>query len=241
MKINLLFHLIASLIFLNFPFAYAVSLDFSSFGGGQIDNRGQGYTFFGIDISNKINEGYYVKVRIVPNYLTYKYKSNNRTIRAYSPGINILGGLKIDENKISISILGGLEYRNTNLNPDLKDAKVRGDTFAPSLQGELNYRFSKYISMDFYGSYSGTDNFFYEKFMIKSQISNFDFKKPDIFHLGCEQFYGKNPDFRMLGLGPFFEIYNIQNKISLSFRSGYTHDKNFRGGIYGGIQFFKAF
>jgi len=222
-------------------YSLAFCLEFSSFGGGEIDTQGQGFSFLGVDISQKIEKGLCIKARLVPNYLTYKYKSETRMIRANSPGVYGLGGLKLEGKNSSISMFCGIEYRNTNLNPDKKDAKVRGDTIALLLQGELYYQIFRFTELGFFGSYSSTDNFFYEKIKIKRQITNLDFKKPNSLHLGLEQFYGRNPDFKMIGLGPVLEIYNIPKKFSLILRGGYKHDKTFGTEAYGGFEFFKAF
>ncbi len=241
MKRDLFIILILILFFYTFFYSTAFSIDISSFGGGEVDTRGQGFLFLGLEIGQKIKRDLSFRARLVPNYLIYKYKSGERTIKANSPGVYGLLGIKSDTKKTSIGIFGGIEYRNTDLNPDVRDAKVRGDTLAPMIQGEIYHQIFRFTEISLYGSYSSRDNFFYEKGKIKRQVANFDFKKSNIIHLGIEQFYGRNPDFRMFGLGPTFEIYNIPKSLSLTLHTGYKHDKTFGSGIYGGIEFFKAF
>lgn len=219
----------------------AFSLEVSSFGGGEIDTHGQGFMFLGLDMGKRLKEDLSLRARLVPNYLTYKFKSNNRTIKADSPGIYCLAGLKGETKNTSIGIFGGIEYRNTDLNPDVLNARVRGKTLAPLIQGELYHQIFRFNEISFYGSYSGGDNFLYEKGKIKRQITNLDYRGPNNIHLGIEQFYGRNPDFRMFGLGPVFEIYNIPKKLSFTIHIGYKHDRTFGNGINGGVEFFKAF
>lgn len=75
----------------------------------------------------------------------------------------------------------------------------------------------------------------------KWELNCFDFRKSNIIHLGVEQFYGRNPEFRMYALGATCELYNISNKISFTIRTGLKHDKTFNNGIYGGLSFLKLF
>ncbi len=102
----------------------------------------------------------------------------------------------------------------------MKQADVRGGTFAGLVQGELDTTFRSRTNLYIYPSYSGTDQFFYERARLKQQITNLDFKKANTIHLGIEQFYGRNPDFRQRGGGLILEAYNLPNKISIALRRG---------------------
>jgi hypothetical protein len=219
----------------------ALSSEVSLFGGGEIDTRGQGFSMIGVDMTHKMREGFSLSARLAPNYLTYKYKSGGQLIRAHSPGIYAVGGIKLSGEKTDLGLFGGVEYRYTNLTPDVRSAKVRGDSFAGLVQGELEHRLSHITHLNVFGSYSATDRFFYEKAKIKRQITNLNFSKPNTIHLGFEEFYGRNPDFRMVGGGLFFEIYNILRKLSFTLHAGYKHDSTFGSGAYGGVEFYKGF
>ncbi len=233
----LVFCCLLSLSFHPLVFPSEVSL----FGSGEIDTRGQGFSMVGVDMTHKMREGFSLSARFAPNYLTYKYKSGGRLIRAHSPGAYAVGGIKLIGEKTYLGLFGGVEYRYTNLSPDVRSAEVRGDSFAVLVQGELNYRFSQATELNLFGSYSATDRFFYEKARMKRQITNLNFSKPTTIHLGFEEFYGRNPDFRMVGGGPFFEIYNIPRKLSSKLHAGYKHDSTFGSGAYGGVEFYMKF
>jgi hypothetical protein len=230
-----------TLLFSLFFCPSAFSAEISTFGGGEIDTRGQGFSYLGIDLTEPIGKGFSLAARVTPNYLTYKYRSGDRLIRAHSPGVYAVAGVKLSWDKTTLGLFGGTEYRYTNLTPDVRNADVRGSTFAGLIQGELYYQPFRATDLSLYGSYSGTDGFFYEKAKIKRQITNLDYKKPNNIHIGLEQFYGRNPDFNMIGGGPFLELYHIPWKLSFTLRCGYKHDSNFNNGAYGGIEFFKGF
>ena len=237
MRIVLPGYLLISLVLCPSIFCAEISI----FSGGEIDTWGQGFSYLGIDITEPMGKGFALSARVTPNYLTYKYRSGNRLIRAHSPGGYAVGGIKFSWDKATLGLFGGTEYRYTNLTPDVRSADVRGSTLAGLVQGELYYQLLRATDLSLFGSYSGTDGFFYEKVKLKRQITNLNYKEPNNIHIGIEQFYGRNPDFNMIGGGPFLEFYHIPWKLSFALRFGYKHDSNFGNGAYGGIELFKRF
>ena len=131
----------------------AIAAESSLFSGGDIDTRGQGFAYLGIDVTQKIYENISVSGRVIPNYLTYKFRSGDHTVRANSPGLYTVAGIKLSFSQTTLGLFGGTEYRNTNLHPDVKSADVRGNTFAGLVQGEFdtwlpsrtNFNFSQAI------------------------------------------------------------------------------------------------
>jgi len=225
-------------IFLN-PCSSAA--EFSIFAGGEIDTRGQGFSYLGIDLTQKIYENISISGRVTPNYLTYKYRSGDHLIKAVSPGLYTVAGIKLSWGQTTLGLFGGTEYRHTNLHPDDKNADIRGTTFEGLVQGEFDTWLPSRTNFNLFASYSGTDGFLYERGRIKQQITNLNFKKPNTINIGMEQFFGRNPDFRQVGVGPILEIYNIPNRISFALRSGYKHDSTFGNGFYGGLEFYVGF
>jgi len=215
--------------------------EFSLFAGGEIDTRGQGFSYLGIDLTQKIYENISVSGRVTPNYLTYKYRSGDHLIKAVSPGLYTVAGIKLSWGQTTLGLFGGTEYRHTNLHPDDKNADIRGTTFGGLVQGEFDTWLPSRTNFNLFASYSGTNGFLYERGRIKQQITNLNFKKPNTINVGVEQFYGRNPDFQQVGVGPILEIYNIPNRISLALRSGYKHDSTFGNGFYGGLEFYVGF
>lgn len=215
--------------------------DLSLFAGGEIDTRGQGFSYLGVDITQKFTQNLSLAGRITPNYLTYRYRDGNHLIRAKSIGMYTVVGLKYSLNQTTLGIFGGAEYRNTDLNPDVRTAEVRGSTWAGLIQGEFDTWLASRTNINLSASFSGTDSFFYERGRIKRQISNYEFKKPNTINLGIEQFYGRNPDFRMAGGGLLLEVYHIPKKLSLALKGGYKHDSTFGSGGYGGLELFVSF
>ncbi len=222
------------------PSASAVEL--ATFGGGETDEHGQGFAYATFSVTQPIDKVFAVTGRVMPSYLTYKYYSGDRLIKAESPGVALLGGVRtMLAPKVSLTLLGGIETRNTTLHPDDRSADVRGHTTAGVVQGELDAWLTRYLNFFIVASYSGTSNFSYEKAVLKHQITNLDFSKPYSFFAGVEQFYGRNADFRQDGVGPMVQFVYIPANFSVSLSGGYKHDSTFGQGTYVGFQVYKSF
>lgn len=226
------------LTFLFFSFGFAAEA--SLFAGGEIDTRGQGFSYLGVDLTQKVYEHLFIAGRLIPNFLTYRFHSGDELVRATSPGLYSVVGVKLSWGQTTFGLFGGTEYRYTNLSPDVRHTEPRGSTLAGLVQGEFDTWLPSRTNFNVFASFSGTDSFAYERARIKQQITNLDFKKPNTLNLGVEQFYGRNPDFRQVGIGPILEIYHIPRRISLAFRCGYKHDSTFGSGAYGGLEFYKG-
>jgi hypothetical protein len=117
----------SSLIMFSCPLAIAA--ESSLFSGGDIDTRGQGFAYLGLDVTQKVYENLSISGRVIPNYLTYKFRSGDDTVRANSSGIYTVAGIKLSFSQTTLGLFGGVEYRNTNLSPDVRSADVRGIPF----------------------------------------------------------------------------------------------------------------
>ena len=215
--------------------------DVSTFAGGEIDGHGQGFSYLGVDLTQNIDKTIAVSARLIPNYLTYQYYSGNDTIRANSPGLSTVAGIKLFWDKTMLGIWGGLEFRNTTLSPDDQSASVRGSTSAGLVQGEFDTWLPTRTNLNIFASFSGTSDFSYERGRIKQQITNLDFQKPYTLNVGVEQFYGSNADFHQTGGGLYVELFHIPQKISIALRGGLKQDSTFDGGFYGGLELYKGF
>jgi hypothetical protein len=219
----------------------ALAFEVSTFGGTEIDERGQGFSYAAMEGTRKITNTVAVSARIMPNYLTYKYYAGDTLVKATSPGLYAVAGFKLFLGPATLTILGGLETRNTSLSPPDRNADVRGSTNAGLVQTGVDLRVTKSTYVNLFGSYSGTSNFSYEKGGVKQQISNFDSKKPYTFYLGAEQFIGRNADFRQEGVGALVEMAYLPYNLSFGLRGGYKHDSTFGNGSYWGLQVYKGF
>jgi hypothetical protein len=217
------------------------AFEVATFGGTEMDGRNQGFSYLAIDGTQKINDTVAVSARIMPNYLTYKYYSGDTQVKATSPGLYAVAGLKFFLGPVTLLVLGGLETRNTSLSPPDRNADVRGATNAGMVQAGIDVRVTKSTNVNFFGSYSGTNNFSYERGAVRQQISNFDFKKSYTFYVGAEQFIGRNADFKQEGVGPLLEMAYLPYNLSFGIRGGYKHDSTFGNGGYWGLQIYKGF
>lgn len=232
------------LVCISFPLFYghkSLAAELSSFGGGEFDGHGQGFSYLGADMTQRVYQNISLSGRVVPNFLTYKFYSGGQLVRANSPGLDTVAGVKLSWGKTAFGVFGGAEYRHTHLNPNVQDAKVRGDTFAGVIQGEFDSWFPSRTNLSVYASFSGTDNFFYERGRIKQQVTNLDYKKTYTINAGVEQFIGRNADFHQEGEGLILELYHIPQKISVAVRGGFKHDSTFGNGAYGGLELYKGF
>src|SRR5208283_5920854 len=122
-----------------------------------------GFSYLGVDLTQNIDKTIAVSARVIPNYLTYQYYSGNDTIRANSPGLSTVAGIKLSWDKTMLGIWGGLEFRNTTLSPDDQSASVRGSTLAGLVQGEFDTWFPTRTNLNIFASFSGTSDFSYER------------------------------------------------------------------------------
>jgi hypothetical protein len=211
------------------------------FTGGEFDGREQGFAYFGVDVTQRINETVAVAGRVMPSYLTYKYYSGNTLIKANSPGLSAVAGVKLYWSQTMLGIYGGADFRNTDLSPDDLSSSMRGSTASGLIQGELDSWLTARTNLYVFASYTGINNFSYELGRLKQQITNLDYKEPYTMLLGVEQFIGRNSDFNGQGYGGMVEFYYIPEKISLALRGGYKRDSTFGDGYYVGLQLYKAF
>ena len=221
------------------PLSFAA--DISTFAGGEYDGRGQGFSFVGIDITQRINETLGLSVKLMPSYLTYEYYSGNNLIKATSPGLSAVAGIKLFWGKAMVGVYGGGEFRDTQLTPDDPGASGRGNTSAGIIQGEVYAWLTSRINFSAFGSYSGISNYSYEKAGIKYQLTNLDFKEPYTLYIGIDQFFGKNADYQGEGYGGLVELLYHPFNISVGLRGGFKHDSTFGSGGYWGLQFYKGF
>ena len=220
----------------------SIAAEFSTFAGGEFDGHGQGFSYLGVDLTQNINKTIAVSGRVVPNYLTYQYYSGDNIIRANSPGLSTVAGIKLFWDKTMLGIWGGVEFRNTTLSPDDPSARTRGSTTAGTIQGEFDTWFPGRTNFNVSASYSGTSDFVYEKARIKKQITNLDFQQgPFTLAAGVEQFFGQNSDFHGEGAALLLELYYIPLKFSIALRGGMKHDTTFGNGVYGGLDLYKGF
>lgn len=224
-----------------FPCPAAHAAEVSIFAGSELDGHGQGFSYVGVDVTQSINKTLAVTGRVMPSYLTYKYYSGDNLIKADSPGLSAVAGIKLFWDQTMVGVFGGAEFRNTDLSPDDPSASVRGSTSAALIQGELDSWLTARTNVHVFASYTGISNFTYETGRIKQQITNLDYKQPYTMFLGVEQFIGRNSDFNGQGYGGVVEFFFIPQKINIALRGGYKHDSTFGDGFYGGLQFYKGF
>ena len=211
------------------------------FGGAEFDNHGQGFAFLGGDVSKAVHPNVSLAARLMPNFLTYKFRSGGDEVTAVSPGVYALFGVKGRWSAISAGLLVGVEARDTDLDPDVRDAEVRGTTVAPLVHGEFEARLPSRTTLGYFGSFSGTDSFIYQKGSIKQQLTNLDYSRPNTFNGGVEVVWGRNPDFDLYQVGLVGEVFNITRTLAVQARVGYRHDSTFGDGVYGGLSFYKGF
>jgi hypothetical protein len=213
----------------------------SIFAVNEIASREQGFTLAGLDITQRVSKSVSIAGRILPNYLSYKYLSGDAPTKASAPGLYAVAGVKLFWRQTTFGLFGGVEARRTTLTPDNIYARIRGSTLAGLVQGEVDSWLSGKTNVNMFTSYSGLDNYFYEKVRVKRQISNQKYAKPSTLFIGMEQFVGRNADYQSQGVGASVELYFVRQKASVGARGGFMHDSAFKNGPYWGLQFSKGF
>jgi len=213
----------------------AAAADATFFSGAEFDTQGQGFSFVAGDLTQKIQSHLGLTVRLMPNYLTYKYRSDGELVHASSPGGYLLAGVKLFLGETTVSLFGGADVRHTDLSPDVRSAAVRGDSVAPMAQGELDTWLPSRTNLNLFSSFSATDDFLYLQATAKQQVTNLDFAGPNTLNVGVQVIHGSNENFESHAVGLVLELYRIPASLSLSVRAGWKHDSTFGTGAYGGI------
>ncbi len=125
------------------PSAFAA--EFAAFGGTEIDEHGQGFTYAAFSVTQPVNKVFAVTGRVMPSYLTYKYYSGDRLIKAESPGVAVLGGVRTLLNKGSRCRGSGAAKCAIQTSSRGPECDVRGSTDADVIPGELE-RAHKYLN-----------------------------------------------------------------------------------------------
>jgi hypothetical protein len=223
------------------PVASAEAFDTSVFGGTDFDNHGQGFAYLGGDVEQKVHPNFSLVGRLMPNFLTYKFRSEGEEVKATSPGGYALLGGKGHWGQTSAGLLAGVEIRETELDPDVRSANIRGLTAAPVVQADFDTWLPSRTNLNYFGSFSGTDSFIYQKATIKQQLTNLDYSRPNTTNAGLEFIWGRNADFEMYRAGVVLELFRIPSTLSLQLHGGYAHTTTFGSGFYGGVSFYKGF
>jgi hypothetical protein len=215
--------------------------DVAIFGGGEVQGHGQSYSFLGADVTQPFTESLAFGVRLIPHYLTYKYRSGGDLIEAEALGVDLAVGLKLTLGTTYASLLAGIRARDTDLTPDVRDDDARGETIGPLVMGEFGTTLPSRTSISYFGSFGGADDFLYQKLTVKQQVTNLDYSGRNTIHVGGELFGGRNDDFSMIGAGPVVELYHIPYALAIAIKGGYRYDTTFGDGFYAGLFFYKGF
>ena len=216
--------------------------DVAVFGGGEAQSHRQGYVYLGADVTTPLNSWLSLDGRVVPHFLTYKFRSGGELVRADVPGIDAAAGLKATfDERTYATLLAGVQLRDKELTPDPGGNTTRGVIVGPLVVGEFGTTFPSRTSLSYFGSFSGADSFIYQKVTVKQQVTNLDYARPNTINLGPELIYGRNADFNMVGAGAVVELYSLPWRLSVAARVGYRHDSTFGDGIYTGLSFYRAF
>src|SRR6266545_4706739 len=116
----------------------ADAAELSAFAGGESDTRGQSFSYLGIDVTQPVREPLALAARLLSSYLTYKFREGDEIVRASSPGVSVVAGLKLRWPKGAVGFFGGAEYRDTDLDPDVRTAAMRNETLSGIVQFEAS-------------------------------------------------------------------------------------------------------
>jgi hypothetical protein len=220
---------------------HAGAADLAALAGSESDFRGQSYSYVGADLTHRLTPHVGVAVRVMPFYLTYRFRSGDDLVSARALGVNGLVGIKLFLGETTLGLLGGAQFRDTDLSPDVRTGGARGDQISGLAQLELDSWLPTRTNLNFFSSYSGVDDFLYTRGGVKQQLTNRDFSKPITINAGVEGFFGRNADYDSRGAGLVFELYHIPTRMAVGVRAGYKHDSTFGNGGYAGLSIYKQF
>lgn len=219
----------------------AEAAELSFFAGGETDARGQSFSYLGGDVTHTVREPWALALRLVPSYVTYKFRDGDELVSASSPGVSAVAGVKLRWPKFAVGVFGGAEYRDTDLDPDVRTAAMRGETLSPVAQFEVSGELPSRTLLGYFANFNTGDDFIYQKATARQQVTNFDYARPNTLLVGLELIYGRNPDYEFVAVGPIIELYNVPGVFSVNIHGGYRHDATFGSGVYGGVGLWKRF
>ncbi len=223
------------------PAGPAAAFDLTAVGGGETDFRGQSYLYGGLEATQRLGEHVAAAGRVVPFYLTYRYRSDGDLVDAKAPGVNAAVGVRLFWGPTTLGLLGGIEYRHTDLSPDDPFSSVSGAKVGGLVQADFDTWLPTRTNLNLWASFTSVDDFVYVKGTVKQQLTNRDFAQHNTVNGGTEVFYGRNENFDMVGVGVVLELFRLPASLSLAVRGGWKHDSTFGHGGYGGVSLSKRF
>jgi Cellulose biosynthesis protein BcsS len=237
---------IGLIILFNNSFAFAADRGTSAdiYSGWESNFDGQGYALIGAALEERLSEMLALRAQASGSYLYYKFNTAGEELKARAPGADFLIGPRLYlEKDMHVSLLMGVNYRNTSLRPSSLSslANVHGADTGFTVLSDFDYWMKTHTNIGAMITYSTAPEYTWGRIRLKQQAYNLDYSGPINFNVGAEGTGGGNRDYTQYEGGGLFEIYYIPAKTSLLLHGGYEHDTTHGDGGYGGIEVSKRF
>lgn len=223
----------------------ARALELEGVAGWEGDTRDQGYAFATLGTAWGIKENKAFITRISGNYLYYNYHSDLSETDVTSPGVTLMGGLRLTPGNKTILLLGGGEVR-WNKEEEKTTTGIqtveRETDFSGVLQTMLDTPLAIKTRLNLLVNYDGVNQYTYGRLGLKREVY---VKRGDSGYnlsLGLEGVGQGNDDIVSTQAGTFMEFYSFPLRLSLLLRGGYKksyfEDAPNRGSGYIGVSLY---
>lgn len=206
--------------------------------GWEADSNHQGFAFHGAIGDYALKNKWSLTGFLIGSYLYYRYPIPGADVKAESPGVHYLGGLKYNwSNETYASALIGGVSRDTEFKGG-RIEQIRGETGVSGM-AEGNVKLPEHLFFNALGTLNFEDDYVWSRFTLKRQVGNFNYAKPWVFHAGAVGTFQGNTVYEAQQGGALIEAYYIPFKVSISLQGGYKWDSSWQKGHYGSINFSK--
>ncbi len=211
--------------------------------GVQGDTQGQVFTYLGGGVDYSVGGAWALTIKTLGSYQIYKYVGTTDEVEAKAPGLRLQAGVKYARGDAYLILTGGVDYRNTSLNPDDPGAEVREaqtGVIIEAINGKEHF-LSEKISMDLIGSFSTLGESFWGRARLKHLLAPLSNEGERKVSVGMEVAGGGSDDYASFQVGAVLEVKNLTKRFSVLFASGYRHNEGIPGSGYLGLEFYHRF
>lgn len=207
-------------------------------GGAEFDTQGQSFSYLGAGTSKPISSNYSITGKVFGSYLTYRFDSNGKTLRAESPSFTPSIGLAFQKDWYLLAGSIGYELRKVEKELTAGGSEESSDS-GPSLQAEAYLYGKGKKTIELIGSYSTINDFFWARGRFKKGVYTFG-NRADL-NIGAELAGMGNNDFSATQAGILAEAFKPGANISLLIKAGLKNTSASDTSAYSGFEVFYGF
>lgn len=207
------------------------------FSGFNIDTEGQGFYSLGGAADLNISGGWAFTLKTLASHLTYEYESGGVRREAAAPGANLQAGVKYVVPGKYLILTGGIDYRNTEIDPDDSGSDVRGSRAGFILEAVYGWQLSSVLELQTIGNYTTLGDSLWVRGRLKHLIS--ESVKAGRLLAGIELVGQGSKDYSSYAAGVVLEL--KKDKSSYLISLGGRKNESIPDSVYMAIEFYRRF